>query len=596
MSVSAIQHTNRILLAAIIALVACRPQDSSLAAVNEAPAVPARLTPSFPPGWRHPAGNEATAAPSAMVASDSRPASEAGVEILRQGGNAVDAAVATGFALAVTHPAAGNIGGGGFMVIRMNDGQATALDFREIAPLAATRDMYLDEHGNKTDRMVDGHLAVAVPGSVAGLAEAHRRFGRLPLADVMAPAIRLAEEGFVVDSMLSFGLRFMAPRLTRFGGRAIFYPGGNPLAPGERLVQSDLARTLRKIAAEGPRAFYEGDIAELLVAEMGRGGGIITKEDLARYRPIWRDPLNATYRGYSLITMPLASSGGTTMTETLNILATFDSLPPFHSTLYKHLLAESFRRAFVDRNTKLCDPAFCEPPVARLTSREYAREMSATIDLLRASISPPAVEKPAGMHTTHYSVVDAEGNAVATTTTLNGGFGSGVLVEGAGFFLNNEMDDFATAPGQPNIGGLIEGEQNRVEPGKRPLSSMSPTIVLDPSGSALLVIGGAGGPTIITGTLQVILNVVEHRMTLADAMHAPRMHHQAWPDSIQYEDGGLEATVVDSLRAMGHGLRPVPGLTVINAIMRVPGGWHGVVQPFPELPGFPSTRAAAVGY
>lgn len=583
-------HAPRTVIAAFVALIACGPHPSR---TGNALPLATRTTPVFPSDWRFTAGIEATLAPHAMVASNNTPASEAGVEILRRGGNAVDAAVSTGFALAVTFPMAGNIGGGGFMVIRLADGQVAAIDFRETAPLAATRDMYLDANGTKTDKMVVGHLAVAVPGSVAGLTEAHRRFGRLPLGDVMAPAIRLAEQGFAVDTLLSMSLRGLSRTLTRFAGREIFYPGGTPLTPGTRLMQPDLARTLREIAAQGPGAFYEGRVAGLIIDEMRRGGGIITREDLARYRPIVREPLRGTYRGYSLIMMPLPSSGGTAMIEALNILETFDSLPPFHSTQYNHLLAESFRRVFVDRNTKLCDPAFCDPPVARLTSKAYARELRQNIDLRRASTSPRAAQPPGGMHTTHYSVVDADGNAVATTTTVNGGYGSGVLVAGAGFFLNNEMDDFATAPGRPNMGGLIEGEQNRIVPGKRPLSSMSPTIVLDRAGNVVMVLGGAGGPTIITSTLQVIVNVLDHRMTLSDAMHAPRIHHQAWPDSIQYEVNGVAVAVADSLRALGHGLSPVLGLANVNAIMRVRGGWHGVVQPHP--PGFPG-GASPVGY
>lgn len=605
-------------IAALLAVASCGPREP-VAERGAAPAIPARVTPDFPPNWRHAPGKEAVFARSAVVASDQALASEAGVEILRRGGNAVDAAVATGFALAVTHPAAGNIGGGGFMVIRMKDGEVAALDYREVAPLAATRDMYLDAEGNRTDRMIVGHLAVAVPGSVAGLAEAHRRFGRLTFADVLAPAIRLAEEGFPLDTLTAMGLRFIAPMLTRFSGRNLLYPDGSSLGPGERLIQSDLAGTLRRIAADGPRAFYEGQIADLIVAEMVRGGGIITAEDLAAYRPMWRDPIGARYRGYTLLGMPPASSGGTAIAQVLNVLEYFEPLPPIQSARYQHLLIEAFRKAFVDRNTQLCDPAFCDPPVARLTSKEYARELSRAIDPERASASPAALPARSGMHTTHYSVVDAEGNAVATTTTLNGGFGSGVFVEGAGFFLNNEMDDFATAPGQPNIGGLIDGEQNRVEPGKRPLSSMSPTIVLDPAGEVLLVLGGAGGPMIITNTLQVILNVVEHRMSLADAMHAPRLHHQAWPDTVQYEADGIPLPwldsvpamledvrqiappqeqaswpVIDSLRAMGHRLTPVPALAVINAIMRVSGGWHAVVQP--GVRGLPHTGAGASGY
>lgn len=576
--------------ALVAGVLACRPATPSttIADVSGGPAIPARATPQFPQGWRFETGHEATFSANAMVTSNSELASEAGVEIMRQGGNAVDAAVATGFALAVTYPAAGNIGGGGFMVIRLANGETAAIDYREIAPLASTRDMYLDSTGQKTNKSLVGHLASGTPGAVAGMAEAQRRFGRLTLAQVMAPAIRLAAEGFIVDSALWRSLRSDSAVITRFAGKDIFFPGGPAVGPGTRLVQRDLAETLRAIAAQGPKAFYTGRTADLIVAEMQRGGGIISKEDLARYEPIWREPLRGTYRGFSLIAMPPASSGGTTMIEAMNILETYESLPPFHSAQYKHVLAESFRRAFVDRNTRLCDPAFCDVPVARLTSKAYARELRRSIEPAQASPSPRGVEQPAGMHTTHYSVVDADGNAVATTTTINGGYGSGVVVAGAGFFLNNEMDDLAVAPGQPNMFGLIEGEQNAVAPGKRPLSSMSPTIVLDPSGQVLLVVGAAGGPTIITGTMQVILNVIDHRMSLADAMRAPRMHHQAWPDSIRHEANGFSAAVADSLSAMGHGLYPTRSLTNVNAIMRVRGGWHGVSEP--------RGVGAAVGY
>jgi gamma-glutamyltranspeptidase/glutathione hydrolase len=405
---------------------------------------------------------------------------------------------------------------------------------------------------------------------------------------VLAPAIRLASEGFVVDSAMWWSLRGDSAAITRFAGASLFFPGGAPLAPGARLVQPDLARTLERIAERGARGFYEGETAEALVAEMRRGGGIITLEDLTRYAPIWREPLRARYRGYALLGMPPASSGGTTMIETLNILQALGPLPPFGSASYKHVLAEAFRRAFVDRNTKLCDPAFCDPPVARLTSEAYAREQAATIDRARASRSPRFTPTAAGMHTTHYSVVDARGNAVATTTTLNGGYGSGVWIPGAGFFMNNEMDDLATAPGKPNMFGLIEGEQNAVQPGKRPLSSMTPTIVLDRRGDLLLVVGAAGGPTIISGVTQVTLNVLDQGMTLADAMAAPRMHHQAWPDSILYEADGFAPAVADSLRAMGHGLVTRRSLTNVNAVMRAPGGWHGVVEP--------RASGGAVGY
>ena len=559
----------------------------------DGPAITARMVPDFPDTWRWEPGREATFAPEAMITSDSRVAAEAGLEILRQGGNAVDAAVATGFALAVTYPLAGNIGGGGFMVIRLADGTTAALDYRETAPLAATPRMYLDESGEKVHSSEVGHLAVAVPGSVAGLAATQERFGRLELADVIAPAIRLAEEGFEVDTMLSMGLGRFAPVLTRFGGAGIFYDDGAPVRPGTRLVQPELARTLRTIATEGPDSFYRGEIADLIVAEMERGDGLISHEDLAAYRPVWRDPIETEYRGFAVLAMPPASSGGVAMIEALNILATYDSLPDFHGANYKHLLAEALRRAFIDRNTELCDPAFCDPPIERLTSEEYARELRRTIDPERATPSPPPPDLIGGIHTTHYSVVDGEGNAVATTTTLNGPGGSGVVVGGAGFFLNNEMDDFATSAG-PNMFRLLEGAQNRVEPGKRPLSSMSPTIVHDPAGEVLLVMGGAGGPMILTGTLQMILNVVDHRMSWTDAMHAPRLHHQAWPDSLMYETGGLHASARDSLTAMGHALLEQPGLMNVNGIMRVEDGWHGLTQPLP--PGIPAQDAGAVGY
>lgn len=559
----------------------CRrtPEVGAPADRSGAPAIPPRRIADFPAEWRFTPGRPATFAPSAMVVSNSAIASAAGLEILHRGGNAVDAAVATGFALAVTYPVAGNIGGGGFMVIRLADGRVAAIDYREIAPLAASRNMYLDSSGQKTNKSLVGHLASGVPGAVAGLTEALAKYGTMPLRDVMAPAIRLATEGFVVDSAMFRSLRGDSALITRFAGGPTFFPTGGTIQPGALLVQPDLARTLRLIADRGAKGFYEGETAALLVAEMGRGGGIITQEDLVRYRPIWRTPLRSTYRGYGVIGMPPASSGGTTMIEALNILETYDSLPPFASAGYKHVLAEALRRAFVDRNTKLCDPAFCTVPVAELTSKEYARTQRQSIDLTHATRTPRVAEAPGGTHTTHYSVVDAKGNAVATTTTLNGGYGSGVYVTGAGFFLNNEMDDLAVAPGKPNMFGLVEGEQNAVQPGKRPLSSMSPTIVLDPRGRVLLVTGAAGGPTIITGTMQVILNVIDHRMTLADAMAAPRMHHQAWPDSIRFEMNGFAPTVADSLMAMGHGLMRTGSLTNVNSIMRVRGGWEGVVEP-----------------
>ena len=575
------------LLSALLVMAACHPQPSA------APAPTAIVEPrdatrvaqaaaaaAFPSGWRFAVGVKPTEAEHAMVVSNSRLASEAGIEILRAGGNAVDAAVATGFALAVTFPSAGNIGGGGFMNIRMADGRSMTLDYREMAPLASSRDMYVDANGKLTNKSTVGYLASGVPGSVAGMSEALKKYGSFTLAQVMAPAIRLAEQGFMVDSQFARGIESSRRAITPFEGKAVFFPGGEAVKAGARFVQSDLARTLKLIAEKGPKAFYEGPIADSLVAEEQRGGGIITKEDLRRYKPEWRTPIKSTYRGYTLLAMPPSSSGGITMTETLNILENFAPLPPAGSVKYAHLLAESYRRAFMDRNSKLGDPAFVKNPLHQLTSKTYAKVLAAQIDLNHASKTPAFETRAEGTQTTHYSVVDAMGDAVATTTTLNGGYGSGVWVRGGGFFMNNEMDDFAAQPGTPNMFGLVQGEANAIRPGKRMLSAMDPTIVLDPQGKLLMVTGAAGGPTIITATMEVILNVIEQHMTLADAMRAPRLHHQALPDTLRYETNGMSVATVDSLRAMGHAVAPNRGsLANVNSILRVPGGWHGVYEP-----------------
>ena len=572
-----------LLTLAAFAFTACRPAPAPAPAPTDA-----RYSGTFAGGWRFPELTEASFGREAMVASNSDLASEAGVEILKAGGNAMDAAVAVGFALAVTYPFAGNIGGGGFMTIRMADGRTGAIDYREVAPLAATRDMFVDSTGKLTDKSVVGHLASGVPGAVAGMNAALTRYGTMSLAQVMAPAIRMARDGFVVDSALFRSLRGAQGRLCRFAGCATFFPGGQPVAPGARLVQADLARSLQLIADQGPRAFYDGPIAEAIVAEMQRGGGIITREDLRRYEPKWREPVVSTYRGHTLITMPPASSGGITMTESFNILEKFAPLPEFGSAEYVHLLAETFRRAFIDRNSKLADADFVPVPREELTSKAYAATLAAQIDRTKATPTPAftAVREPE--HTTHYSVVDARGNAVSTTTTINGGYGSAVWVPGGGFFMNNEMDDFAAQPGTANMFGLVQGEANAVQPGKRMLSAMSPTIVLDPQGQVLLVVGAAGGPTIITATTQVILNVIEHRMSLADAMRAPRMHHQSLPDEIRMESVGFSAATMERLKGMGHRIATQQGIANVNAVMRVPGGWHGVKEP--------RGSGAAVGY
>jgi gamma-glutamyltranspeptidase/glutathione hydrolase len=515
-----------------------------------------------------------------MVASDAPLASQAGAEILRRGGNAVDAAVAVGFAMAVVFPEAGNIGGGGYMVIRLADGRTAAIDYREIAPLAATRDMYLDEAGKLTNKSVVGPLASGVPGAVAGLTAALAKYGTMPLQDVMAPAIRLAEEGFVVDSALARSFRNAARLIGEFNGAAVFVPNGQPLTVGTRLIQADLARTLHRIADRGAPGFYTGETAKLIADEMRRDGGIITEQDLGRYQPVWRDAIKSTYRGYTLLTMPPSSSGGVVVTETLNILENATNVPAFGSTMYAHVLGSAYQRAFVDRNEKLADPAFASVPMRQLTDKAYARKLYATIGNGRATPTATVAKTMSeGMETTHYSVADANGNAVATTTTLNALYGSGVYVQGGGFFLNDEMDDFAAAPGKPNMFGLVQGEANAIQPGKRMLSAMSPTIVLDRDGGLLLIVGSRGGPRIITSTSQVILNVLDQHMILSDAVSAPRIHHQALPDSLAYERQGLSTAVVDSLRRMGYGVQAISGVGLINAIMKVKGGYEGMSDP-----------------
>jgi gamma-glutamyltranspeptidase/glutathione hydrolase len=519
-----------------------------------------------------------------MAVSNSVEASAAAAEIMKAGGNAVDAAVALGFALAVTWPEAGNIGGGGYSIVHLADGRSAAIDYREVAPIAATRNMYVDANGKVTNRSIEGHLSSGVPGAVAGLNALLTQYGTMPLSRVMQPAIRLAREGFVVDTALAGSIARAAAMVSRQSPVTPFFPNGKALPAGARLVQPDLARTLQAIADRGAQAFYAGWIADSLVAEQQRGGGIITRDDLKAYTPVTRQVIASSYRGHRLLAMPPSSSGGVTMTEALNILEQSGTMPAYGSTRWFHLVGSAFQRAFIDRNSKLGDPAFVKVPLEQLTSKSYAKSLAATIKATRATSTAelqPLMAAPVREpeHTTHYSVVDARGNAVSTTTTLNNSWGSGVWVRGAGFMLNDEMDDFAVQPGTPNMYGLVQGEANAIQPGKRMLSAMSPTIVLDPAGRVMLVVGAAGGPTIITGTTQVILNVIDHHMSLADAMRAPRVHHQALPDSLTYEDGGLRPAVLDSLSQMGYAMRKLRALVNINAIMRVNGGWEGMPEP-----------------
>src|SRR5882762_10167438 len=518
-------------------------------------------------------------APHAMVVSAHPLASQVGVDILKQGGNAIDAAVAVAFALEVVLPDAGNIGGGGFIVHRSAAGDVTALDYREAAPAAATHDMFVDSGGNPTKKSEVGHLASGVPGSVAGLYEAWKKYGSLPWATVIAPAIRLAQ-GHVIDSARHRDIASDRELLARFpASRAQFLVHDSAPPPGTMWRQPDLARTLQLISDSGPDVFYRGQIADLIVAEMQRGGGLITKDDLRNYHAKWRTPVRLSYRGHTIYSMPPPSSGGVTMGEILNILEGYDTLPAFGTTAYVHLVTEAMRRVFIDRNRWLGDPDFVEMPLDRLLSKSYAATLRSQIDPQRATPTPQATSGSEGMNTTHYSVVDARGNAAAVTTTLNGGFGSGVTVTGAGFLLNNEMDDFTSAPGKPNMYGLVQGEANAIEPNKRMLSAMTPSIVTDSTGQVQLVLGTPGGPTIITTVTEVILNVLDHRMSLGAAVAAPRMHHQALPDVTRYERGGLSDETVAALRAMGHVIEVRGRQGTVAAIQRTAGGWVGVADP-----------------
>ncbi len=491
-----------------------------------------------------------------MVVSAERNASEAGVAVMRAGGNAVDAAVATGFALAVTFPVAGNVGGGGFLVVRFPDGTATTVDYRETAPSAATRDLFLDSTGSFVPaRSQVGALAAGVPGAVAGMLHAHARWGRLPLAAVLAPALRLAEVGFPLSRDEAARLNAFRDRFAAFPSTARAFVPAVPYAEGDTLRQPDLAAVLRRIRDYGRDGFYTGETARLIVAEMERSGGLITLADLAAYRPAERAPVVGMYRGHRVISMGPPSSGGTALLQLLAAVEPFDvRAMGFNSSATVHLMAEAMRRTYADRAEWLGDPDFVNVPVAGLVDTAYVRARMATFDPARTtpSLLVSAGERPReSVQTTHYSVVDADGMAVSTTTTLNGAYGSLLVADGAGFLLNNEMDDFAAAPGVPNQFGLVGSDANAVAPGKRMLSSMTPTIVEDPAGRLLFVVGSPGGGRIITAVFEAILNVVDHGMSVSEAVAAPRVHHQWLPDVLYAERGALARDVADNLRARG---------------------------------------------
>ncbi len=510
-----------------------------------------------------------------MVASQNATASEVGAAVLADGGNAVDAAVAVGFALAVTLPRAGNIGGGGFMLVYLGEsGETVALDYRESAPPRASRDMYLDDNGEvDTDRSQYTHLAAAVPGTVAGLHAAHRRFGSLSWRRVLEPAIDLAHDGIVVSHDLA---DLLVERRARLGAnpaslRYFYKKGGEPYRAGELLRQRDLARTLRLIARRGPDAFYRGEIAELIAADMAAHGGLVDREALASYRPRFREPLVGSYRGYEIVSMPPSSSGGAQVIQILNILEHFPVADfGWGSADGMHLLAEAMKLSYADRSRHLGDSDYYDVPLAWLTGKDYAAELAGGIDMLRArpsaDIAPGVPRRAEGRDTTHYSIMDADGNAVANTYTLNFSYGSGISVPGAGFLLNNEMDDFAAAPGVPNAFGLVGGEANAVEAGKRPLSSMSPTLVLQ-DGRAWLATGSPGGSQIITTVLQMLVNVIDHGMNIADATAMPRLHHQWLPDRLELESGFSPDTLRE-LERRGHRIEGSDGMGSLQSVMR----------------------------
>ena len=531
-----------------------------------------------------------------MAASDEPQATRIGVEILRQGGNAVDAAVAMGFALAVTLPEAGNLGGGGFMLVHLAKQKRTiAIDYRESAPAAASAEMFLDNGEPDPQKSRFGGLAVGVPGTVAGLALAHAKYGsgKFTLAQLIAPAIRLARDGIEVDAELSLSLERLQARLARWPSsvRIFLKPGGAPLGRGDRLVQRDLADALEAIARGGPRAFYQGPIADQIAMSVRAAGGGMTRQDLARYRVKERTPLRGRYRGFEILSMPPPSAGGVSLIEILNILEGYDLRALGAGPASLHLMIEAMKYAYADRSEFLGDPDFVKLPVQGLLAKTYAASLRAKIDRERArpssEIKPgdPSAFEPD--HTTHYSVADRDGNAVANTYTLNFSFGLGLVAEGTGILLNNEMDDFAAKAGAVNAFGLLGGARNLPGPGRRPVSSMTPVLVLK-DGKVFLVTGAAGGGRIVSAVLQVIVNVVDFGMNLADAVAAPRLHHQWLPDEVGAERG-FAAETAQGLEARGHKLAERRAGGSANSILRTPGGLAGAADPR-------SQSATAAGY
>ncbi|EKN4069383.1 TPA: gamma-glutamyltransferase [Yersinia enterocolitica] len=509
-------------------------------------------------GTLHAASTPAVEAKNGMVVTSQHLASQVGTDILKMGGNAVDAAVAVGYAQAVVNPCCGNIGGGGFMTIHLADGTDTFINFREAAPAAASADMYLDKEGKVTkDASLYGYLAAGVPGTVLGMDSAQKKYGKLTRQQVMAPAIKLAREGFVLTRADTDILDTTVKRFRQDpeSARIFLRKNGEALQPGDRLIQTDLADTLTAISEKGPDAFYQGKIPQAVEAAAKKGGGILTAADFANYKITETAPITCSYRGYKFVSSPPPSSGGVTLCETLNVLEGYDlKSMGFNSAAYIHTLTEAMRHAYMDRNTFLGDPEFVKNPIDRLLSKSYAADIRKQIVANKAT---PSVEVQPGMQphekpeTTHYSIVDHDGNAVSTTYTVNGRFGAVVIAPGTGFFLNDEMDDFTVKVGEQNLYGLVQGATNSIAPGKRPLSSMSPTLVTK-DGKTFMVLGSPGGSRIITITLQTALNVIDHGMAPQEAVDAPRIHHQWLPDEVYYEQRGVSADSLNLLKTMGY--------------------------------------------
>ncbi|HDZ5018207.1 TPA: gamma-glutamyltransferase [Campylobacter jejuni] len=509
-----------------------------------------------------------------LVLSTYELANKIGKEVLDKGGNAIDAAVAVGYALAVVHPAAGNIGGGGFAVIHLANGENTTLDFREMAPLKASRDMYLDSKGEVIkDASTIGYLAAGVPGTVKGMSAMLDRYGTMKLKDLIAPAIKLAEKGFLISDRKEQTMLEAKDMFKKFPSSSKYFlkEDGSTYKSGDLFIQKDLAKTLKLIAKEGPDAFYKGKIADLIASDMVKNKGIITKEDLAQYQVIWRKPVEGTYRNYDIISMAPPSSGGAIIIQILNIMenANIENLG-FASSKTLHIMAEAMRQAYADRSEYMGDPDFVKIPLDKLTSKEYAKEIYAKIPkdkaLPSSKVKPGLGQIHEGHNTTHYSVLDGKGNAVSITYTINASYGSGAAVEGAGFLLNDEMDDFSIKPGVPNLYGVVGGDANAIEPKKRPLSSMSPTIILK-DGKVFMVVGSPGGSRIITTVLQVISNVIDHKMDISTAVEAPRFHMQWLPDEIRIEPFGIIKDVQNNLEKMGYKITEKPYMGDVNAIM-----------------------------